>query len=375
MTLLLPRLDRESARNIVADRLPRPLAEVSASLPDLSYTVTFSPVGGTRVSEEELGALRHEVVQLAREHGFPGQPRGLMEFEGDCARLLHTRLPMTPHESSHEEAWSYLTCCWLLDIALWRFGSEADERRFIGNVNRNTFRRLWWRAEILGPDIDLRRLGEDELVNIMERPTIAGDRRLARAVAGEFLRRLESGESADRMLLMREAMKRLLRLTPFVAFWSLSGEEVADLVSETFDAAGAGLEGQAHRLSIAVPSAAPEPSSSVTQLPRIPTVAAVTAEAASGLRPDLEEIAEVALEIAQRTGRVTNMSLREVVEINSEEAREVFAMLMSRGALVRRGIKRGTHYVLPDAPVEPAPVVESGRQVNRALGRLLGRGR
>ncbi len=375
MTLLLPRLDRESARKIVANRLPSPLTDVSASMPDLSYTVTFSPVGGTRVSEDQLGALRQEVVQLAREHGFPGQPSRLMAFEGDCARLMHTRLPMTPHESSHEDVWSYLTCCWLLDVALWRFGSEADERRFIGNVNRNTFRRLWWRGEILGPDIDLRRLGEDELVNIMERPTIAGDRRLARAVAAEFLRLVETGESADRMLLMREAMKRLLRLTPFVAFWSLTAEEVEALVSETFDAARAGLEGRAHPLPIAAPNAAPDPSSSVMQLPRIPTVAGVAPQAAASPRSDLEEIAEVALEIAQRTGRVTNMSLREVVEIDSEEAREVFTMLMSRGALVRRGMKRGTHYVLPDAPIEAAPLVEPARQVNRALGRLLGRGR
>ena len=89
---------------------------------------------------------------------------------------------MTPHEASHEEVWSYLTCCWLLDVAVWRFGAEADERRYIGNVNRNTFRRLWWRGRSWA-EIDLTRLGEDELVNIMERPTIAADRRLARAIA------------------------------------------------------------------------------------------------------------------------------------------------------------------------------------------------
>ena len=38
---------------------------------------------------------------------------------------------------------------------------------------------MWWRAEVLGPDVDLAKLGEDELVNIMERPTLFSDRRLA----------------------------------------------------------------------------------------------------------------------------------------------------------------------------------------------------
>ena len=139
------------------------------------------------------------LVELATSHGMPGAVDRTAEFEGNCARILRDRLEMTPHEASHEEVWSYLTCCWLLDIAVWRFGAEADERRYIGNVNRNTFRRLWWRAEVLGPEIDLTRLGEDELVNIMERPTIAADRRLARAIAAEFLARVDGGVVRERM--------------------------------------------------------------------------------------------------------------------------------------------------------------------------------
>ena len=86
------------------------------------------------------------------------------EFEGRTARLVREHLDISPNEASHEEVWSYLTCCWLLDVAVWRFGVNADRRRFVGNVNRNTFRRLWWRAEVLGPDVDLTQLGEDELV-------------------------------------------------------------------------------------------------------------------------------------------------------------------------------------------------------------------
>ena len=137
---------------------------------------------------------------------------------------------MSANEASHEEVWSYLTCCWLLDVAVWRFGVDADERRFIGNVNRNTFRRLWWRAEILGPDIDLTKLGEDELVNIMERPTIASDRRLARMVVQEFLARVDRGAADSRMFLMRDGIKRLFRLTPLMSFQALADYELRAVV-------------------------------------------------------------------------------------------------------------------------------------------------
>ena len=104
---------------------------------------------------------------------------------------------MTPHEASQDEVWSYLTCCWLLDVAFWRFGADASIDRFIGHLNRNTFRRMWWRAEVLGPDVDLAQLGEDELVNIMERPTLFSDRRLARTIALELLSRVTEGSRSS----------------------------------------------------------------------------------------------------------------------------------------------------------------------------------
>jgi hypothetical protein len=343
--------------------------------------VTFSPVGGTRVEPGDLARLRDSLVELAQEHGMPDGQVRISEFEGKCARVLHRSLPMTPHEASHEEIWSYLTCCWLLDIAVWRFGSEADERRYIGNVNRNTFRRMWWRAEILGPEIDLTRLGEDELVNIMERPTIAADRRLARAVAVEFLRRVEAGEVPERMQLMREAMKRLLRLTPFVAFTALDAVRVEEIVAETFDAAVAGLNGRSTRPHEADQGEAPQPSPAVVRVETMAFASPDTGRRGAGVRhgQEFDTIAQVALDIAQRTGRVTNITLREVVSITSDEARQVFVALMDRGALVRRGVRRGTYYVLANAsdpegtssmaaPPEVSPAV---RQDDSALRRLL----
>ena len=219
--IVLPRLARESATS--TPRLSPDFGHGRSWLrqcPTTVQAVTYTPVGGNRIADDDLSALREEILSLAREYGMPDTFRTLRNSKAD-GPAVRERLDITPNEASHEEVWSYLTCCWLLDVAVWRFGAQADRRRFIGNVNRNTFRRLWWRAEVLGPDIDLTQLGEDELVNIMERPTIAADLRLARAVAREFLSRVDRGAADSRMQLMREAMKRLLRLTPLISFAAL----------------------------------------------------------------------------------------------------------------------------------------------------------
>jgi hypothetical protein len=351
VSVVLPRLDRATALELLTQRRHTPIAEISKEMPDLDPAVTYSPVGGTRVAGSELADLRAAIVETARAHGMPGPVIDTPTFEARSARLLHHRLDLTPHEAAQEEVWSYLTCCWLLDVAVWRFGPDAHIDRFIGHLNRNTFRRQWWRAEVLGPDIDLALLGEDELVNIMERPTLFSDRRLARAIALELITRAAQGIAFDRMRLMREATKRLLRLTPFVAFAALDDKQLTLIVADAFDTAAGGLAGETvampHRATEAVPAASPD----VSELPRL-EIEAPTDEAPSSLVEaaraiNFEDVAEAALDIARRTGRVTNTALREVVpSISPGEAREVFRVLTEREALVRRGVKRGTHYVL-----------------------------
>jgi hypothetical protein len=292
---------------------------------------------------------------------MPGRIGNISGFEGRVARVLHDMLPMSANESSHEEVWSYLTCCWLLDVAFWRFGEGADERRFLGNVNRNTFRRLWWRAETLGPMIDLSQLGEDELVNIMERPTIASDRRLARTIAFEFLARVHEGAASSRMQLMREAMKRLLRLTPLVAFAGLPDEELRASVEQCFTAAAEGISGGEpervgrHRLPVGEEIHTPHRplpvvSPGVTAIDRIVIPDAYKTDSTTQtVSPEFDGVARTALLIARSAGRVTNTTLREMVPITAGEAREVLKSLVSDGLLVSRGVRRGTYYMLSDA--------------------------
>jgi hypothetical protein len=400
--IVLPRVDKHSATELLDNHLSEDLAEIGSRMPDRSPVITYTPVGGLRIDDQRLADLRKEVVELACQHGMPGRVANLSVFEGQLARLLHERMPMSPNEASHEEVWSYLTCCWLLDVAVWRFGKDADARRFIGDVNRNTFRRLWWRAEILGPEVDLTLLGEDELVNITERPTIAGDRRLARTVALEFLARVDRGEAESRMRLMRDAMKRLLRLTPFIAFAALRDDEVHDVVEHCFNSAAAALSGESgdaggrHRSPTeakfgTASSALPRVSQGVVAIERM-TMSEdepVPGSSKSTVTPDFENVAQTALGIARRVGRVTNTNLREIVPITSGEAREVLQTLVSEGLLARRGVRRGTYYVLadsadsvdkawpPQTPTETTELSEmdaSAATSESALRRILRRG-
>src|SRR4051812_33914248 len=115
MTVTLPRLDRVAATELVALHRSQPLEAISAALPDTNSVVTYSVVGGARIDFDELSVLRRDVVALALECGMPrAAPRErIQHFEGQGARLLHSRLPMTPHEASQDDVWSYITCCWL----------------------------------------------------------------------------------------------------------------------------------------------------------------------------------------------------------------------------------------------------------------------
>jgi DNA-binding Lrp family transcriptional regulator len=343
------RLDREAAKKIITERVCMPIPQLAAGSP-LTIDFTYSPIGGTRITDDELGTLRRELLEIARSHGYPASVERTSELEARMGETLHRALPITPHEASQEDAWTYLTCCWLLDVAVWRFGADADERRFIGNVNRNTFRRLWWRREVLGAEVPLDRLGEDELVSIMERPTIASDRRLARGIATRFLAVVDAEDGVERMHLMREAMKRLMRLTPFLSFYALGDDELEAVVSTAFESSNAALKGVEAKAPKAANSIAPEPSPAVVQLERKDLeVDGPRPSEGDDARADVDDISGVpaaAIAIARRTGRVTNASLREATAVSPEEARDAFNLLMDAGVLARRGVRRGTHYVI-----------------------------
>jgi hypothetical protein len=239
VSVLLPRVSRLDAEALLDELIPLPVNEIATRMP-APLTFTYAPTGGVRAELGLLRGIRAQVLELAIDAGYPDSREqvALQRFEAACARLLHEKLEISPHEAGHREVWACLTAGHLLDIAAWRWDGISDRNRANGHVNRDTFRRLWWRYEILQdpeqPWDEFGGLGEDEIVAIVERPIVTGNPELARAIVRGFRARLEAdpGLVPLRMLLMRDAMKRITRLTPFTAFDLLARSELDARIEE-----------------------------------------------------------------------------------------------------------------------------------------------
>lgn len=241
--------------------LPGPVAEgltdrlVSLSLDEARQesniwhsAATYAATGGNRADPRALRLLQQAMRETARQYGYPDQPgaRQKRDFDAVSSKLLHERMYLTPSEASKAGVWNFITCVLLPDIARWRFPGANDvtsRERFLGKNRalRNTFGRVWWRAHILyqpgaeNPYELLDHLGEDELVQIMERPGIAGSPVLAKQICQSFLAacRIDSRISNTSELL-RDAMKRLRRLLPLVSFDALDENGLRQLIDAIF---------------------------------------------------------------------------------------------------------------------------------------------
>lgn len=252
--MFFPRLQMtEAARRLAEYSSLSPVQLVSRAETscDRQYWYPTAPVA-ERVPKEVLEQFQEEVRRIASGFGYPttaaGRAVDVNAFDRDLCGSILDLLPMIPSEAATEGVWSFLSLVVLPDIAFWRFpnrGQREDYDRILGKP-RHVFRRLWWRAYILGGGAAglAARLGEDEAVQIQERTRLGGNRHLARMIAEVHLD--QEVESGPRMHIMRDAMKRLKRLHAFVAFHSLDEAEVRSVVEEVFETSRAYVTGQAH---------------------------------------------------------------------------------------------------------------------------------
>lgn len=226
--LIYPRLLRATALDVLSEIEGRPpeelRSEASTSHPRIEYYAT-----GSRVPEDRLRRIAEAVRKNADELGFPKPPGTARQgrFDRTMPALLYKSMRIIPADAASEGVWSFLTLVLLPDVAVWRFPRQTQER-LIGRP-RNVFRRYWWRARSLGvnPGDPTSELGEDQLVQIMERPSISGSRKLARTFAQTVLQVADGSPDVGVEALMRDAAKRLVRLTPFVCFEALPDGDLA----------------------------------------------------------------------------------------------------------------------------------------------------
>lgn len=209
----------------------------------------YTPTGGSRIHREAFLALIEDILDASRSAGYPTKPahRAREVFDSKIAALLNSKMKISPNEASKPGVWQTIACVFCPGIVRWRFpgsgrlGVTSTER--FASISRNVFSRLWWRAYVLH-DKDSRNplglmegLGEDELVQIMERPQVASIRPLSLSIA----RRCAEIDKKKRMEIMREAMKIIRRQLSLIALETLSEEDIRAVVDQVFRRA-AGIE-------------------------------------------------------------------------------------------------------------------------------------
>lgn len=194
--------------------------------------VIYAPIGPPRAPVAHIRELGDGIRAIAAKSGYPDKPtqRNARSFDARTAVHLYEQMRISPNEASRDGFWQFIACVVAPDVVRWRFPGKpaagTASERFLGGV-RNVFGRLWWRAYMLRDDTAdsphhvLRALNEDELVQLMERPTMVGDRRLTLTLAKCFLAAAEDEHGPTRMEVMREIQKRLMRLFPIICFAAL----------------------------------------------------------------------------------------------------------------------------------------------------------
>jgi hypothetical protein len=181
----------------------------------------FAPTGGVPVRDIELENLQTVVREIASDFGYPNPPTRSQQaaWDAETAIQVHQRMEIAPAEAAHAGVWSFLGCVLVPDLVRWRFwGTDGSSvERFLGANRgiRNTIGRLWWRAEVLGaggPDPNgretarsyLEALGEDQLVQITERPAMSANRAVAGVIVETYLQFKEASDVGGRPCCERQ---------------------------------------------------------------------------------------------------------------------------------------------------------------------------
>lgn len=257
---LFPRLRHFEAKPLIDRLVAAPLAELEAESELLPRGLVWAPTGGTRVGAGELEELRRALRQAAILAGyqygsaeFAATREDRLRMDRTLSRVVFEGVRVTPNEAAHGEMWRYVACVLAPELVRWRFAGEesTSAERYGISLRRNMFARLWWRAltfhdpAAADPWAVFDALGEDEMVQVTERPSAAGYGPLARTIARVLLGVHDPEFHPNRSDILRDVMKRLLRRLPLLRYEVLDDGQLTSSVEELFADTFAGLRLQA----------------------------------------------------------------------------------------------------------------------------------
>jgi hypothetical protein len=211
----------------------------------LALGYTYSDLNDRKMSPNELLDSTRAILDIFDEvtgsKKFLAKGTLKVEFDRQVTKVILDVLPMNTYEASLEESWSFITIRPLAEIAIWRFPTEGireNWERYLG-LERNTFKRLWWRAHMLGPDL-ASSLKENELIQMFERGATVGSNKLIMErislSALENRDELEQlgGKSSD---FITECAKRLRRTLAIQSLELMTHDEQVKYVDSRIDEA------------------------------------------------------------------------------------------------------------------------------------------
>lgn len=235
---LLPRLSAAAVDQLLSGAPGS--ASAAGVIDDLPDAITYGAVGGSRLHGADLAALKEGVEGVARKTGYPTVATGAARaaFDAACARHLAQVSILQSGEAHRDDVWAFMAAYLFRPITLWRYGEAPD--RHHGGV-RNTFQRLWMRGTVLDRGDDhadrwglVEGLTEDAFVAILERPAIAANRTLSRALAEGWLVAAERYGRAAMQPVMRSAVIRIRMRNEIVALGALAPDDLRDTVDAVF---------------------------------------------------------------------------------------------------------------------------------------------
>ncbi len=233
MALLYPRLLAGQAKALHQRYREMSPRDLTAHVAHRHESAVYVATGGDRITESQLRELRERVLRVAEHAGFPEEPSraARARFDLELAALLHAEMDLMPAEAASGDVWAFLALVLLPDVAHWRYPRPPGDRVVASDLTRHVFGRLWWRAHLVRdtsaaePYAALDILGEAAFDQIYaRRKSLGGSPHLVRNILLAWtavdLRGLPERET------LRDFLKRLLRLAPFVIFEALEDAEL-----------------------------------------------------------------------------------------------------------------------------------------------------
>lgn len=201
---------------------------------------------GARVPEELLKELRQKIMDAAVAKGFPSPlpTTSISSLDHHIAELVFEHMKMVPGEVGQTGVWNHMTLVLLPDFMAWRWPSMSSARFYTsggGKAVRNYFMVSWVRAWLFYDESHetdrfhlLKMLSQDAMLQIIERPHLSRNRKLARVLARLYgkHRGMVPNFTVD---YFRPLMARIVTIGTIVRYDFFSEEQLTELVEREWE--------------------------------------------------------------------------------------------------------------------------------------------